>query len=155
MRMTDSQLRGGRRWALSAVLLTLGFAIAATALAQPSAAGAGEVVAIRELEMRPGADLAAFERFVTGSYNPAWQNVAPGMRGYVAKADRGAHKGQYVFVLIFDSVKARDAIFPKEGGGAADRFAPQIDKALALNKALEKFIEPASFSIYTDYVALR
>jgi hypothetical protein len=58
-------------------------------------------------------------------------------------------------VLIFESEKTRNSIFPKEGGGASAQFAPTFQKLLALNKGLEKYIEPATLSIYTDFVALR
>jgi hypothetical protein len=131
----------------------------AAALVVPALAlqgqGLGEVVAVRELELRAGVEPAQFESFVTGTYNPGWQAAVPGLRAYIAKGDRGVHKGAYALVLIFDSQKTRDAIFPKEGGGASERFAPVLQKAFALNKELEKFLEPASLSVYTDYVALR
>jgi hypothetical protein len=138
-----------------AVLIVVSLAVIVQAVAQPPRGGTGEVVAIRELEMKPDASLEQFERFVTGTYNPAWEGAVPGMRGYIAKGDRGANKGRYAFVLIFDSERTRDAIFPKEGAGASDRFGPLLKQPLALIKELDKFIEPGSFSIYTDYVALR
>lgn len=140
---------------LALVLLTIaGFALSGPALAQSSRAPE-EVVAVRELELKPGVDIAEFERFVTGTYNPGWEGALTGARGYIAKADRGVHKGRYAFVLVFDSAKTRDAIFPKEGGGAAEKFQAALEKPLSLIKQLDKYIEPGSFSAYTDYVALR
>jgi hypothetical protein len=147
--------RGSTRLLALALLSAVALGTVAAALAQAPRKGADEVIAIRELELRPGVDLAAFERFVTETYNPGWAGVVPGVRGYIATGDRGAHKGRYAFILIFDSRKVRDDVFPKEGEGAAERFAPMLDRALALNAQLDKFIEPASFSIYTDYVPLR
>lgn len=138
-----------------ALLSAVALGTVAAALAQAPRKGADEVIAIRELELRPGVDLAAFERFVTETYNPGWAGAVPGVRGHIAKGDRGAHKGQYAFILTFESEKVRDEIFPKEGEGAAQRFAPMLERPLGLNAQLDKFIEPASFSIYTDYVPLR
>jgi len=140
---------------IALVLLTIaGFTLGGPALAQSSRA-ADEVVAIRELELKPGIDIAEFERFVTSTYNPGWDGALTGVRGYIAKADRGVHKGRYAFVLIFDSVKTRNAIFPKEGGGASEQFQAALEKPLGLIKQLDKYIEPGTFSAYTDYVSLR
>jgi hypothetical protein len=44
---------------------------------------------------KAGIDPAKFERFVTRTYNRAWEGAVAGMKGYIAKADRGAHKGNY------------------------------------------------------------
>ena len=140
---------------IALVLLTAaGFAAGRPAVAQSSRT-ADEVVAIRELELKPGVDIAEFERFVTSTYNPGWSGALTGARGYIARADRGVHKGRYAFVLVFDSVQARNAIFPEEGGGASEKFQAALEKPLSLIKQLDKYIEPGTFSVYTDYVALR
>ena len=123
--------------------------------AQPSKAGATEVIAVRELEVKAGVDTAEFDRFVRATYNPGWNGVVPGLKAYIGKADRGALKGGYALILIFDSDKTRDAIFPKEGGGASPEFASKLKGPFALNQELEKFLEPGALSVYTDYVAMR
>jgi hypothetical protein len=141
--------------------LTLGAAclIAVSALvpllAQPSRTGAGEVIAVRELELKAGVDPAQFETFARATYNPGWNAVVPGLKAYIAKGDRGALKGGYALILVFDGAKTRDAIFPKEGGGASPTFAAKLKAAFALNQELEKFLEPGALSVYTDYVAMR
>ena len=141
--------------------LTLGaaFVIALSALlpvfAQPSRAGSWEVIAVRELELKAGVDAAEFERFARATYNPGWNGVVPGLKAHIAKGDRGALKGGYALILIFDGEKTRDAIFPKEGGGASPKFAPMLKKPFALNQELEKYLEPGALSVYTDYVAVR
>jgi hypothetical protein len=144
------------RWSLT---LSAASVIALSALlplfAQPSKAGAGEVIAVRELELRAGVDMDQFERFVRATYNPGWNGVVPGLKAYIAKGDRGALKGGYALILIFDGEKTRDAIFPKEGGGAAPKFAPTLKGPFALNQELEKYLEPGALSVYTDYVAIR
>ena len=123
--------------------------------AQSSRAGTGEVIAVRELQLKAGVDAAQFEGFVRSTYNPAWEGAVPGVKGYIAKADRGAQKGSYALFLIFDGEKTRDAIFPKEGGGASQAFAPALQRPLALNQELDKYVEPGTLSVYTDYVVMR
>ena len=138
-----------------ALVMVVGLGATGPARAQPPRAGSGEVIAVRELQLKPGIDLAEFERFVIGTFNPAWEGAVPGMKGYIAKADRGVQKGSYALLLIFDSEKTRNAIFPKEGGGASERFMPLVQGPLSLNKELDKYIEPGTLSVYTDYVVLR
>lgn len=123
--------------------------------AQTSRAASGEVIAVRELQLNPGVDVAAFERFVRDDYNPSWQGAVPGMRGYIAKGDRGQQKGTYVLVFVFDSEKTRNTIFPKEGGGASEKFTALLQTPFSLGKTLEAYVEPGTLSVYTDYVALR
>ncbi len=123
--------------------------------AQSSRAGTGEVIAVRELQLKAGVDVAQFEGFVRSTYNPAWEGAVPGVKGYIAKADRGAQKGSYALFLIFDGEKTRDAIFPKEGGGASQAFAPALQRPVALNQELDKYVEPGTLSVYTDYVVMR
>jgi hypothetical protein len=123
--------------------------------AQSSRAGTGEVIAVRELELKAGVDAARFEGFVRSTYNPAWEGAVPGVKGYIAKADRGAQKGSYALFLIFDGEKTRDAIFPKEGGGVSQAFASALQRPLALNQELDKYLEPGTLSVYSDYVVMR
>jgi len=141
------------------LMLIAASVIAAGALvpmfAQAPRAGTGEVIAVRELELKAGVDTAQFERFARVTYNPGWEGVVPGLRAYLGKADRGALKGGYALILVFDGEKTRDAIFPKEGGGASPLFAPLLKGPFALNQELEKYLEPGALSVYTDYVAMR
>ena len=139
----------------AATLAFVALVMIVPALAQRSRAGSGEVIAFRELKLKPGVDLAQFEQFVTGTYNPGWEGAVPGVKGYIAKADRGVQKGGYALILVFDTEKTRNAIFPKAGGGASDQFASFVQGPLALNQELDKYIEPGSLSAYTDYVVLR
>ena len=141
------------------LMLIAASVIAAGALvpifAQAPRAGTGEVIAVRELELKAGVDTAQFERFARTTYNPGWEGVVPGLKAYIGKADRGAQKGTYALFIVFDGEKTRDAIFPKEGGGAAAKFAPVLKVPFALNEELGKYLEPGGLSVYTDYVAMR
>jgi len=137
-----------------ATILTCALGALAPLVAQPSG-GTSEVIAVRELQLKAGVDTTQFERFVRSTYNPAWDRAVPGMRAYIGKADRGAQKGTYALFIVFDGEKTRDDIFPKEGGGAAAKFAAVMKAPLALNEELGKYLEPGGLSVYTDYVAMR
>lgn len=146
------------RKSLRPLALTLAVASLATlspALAQSARDGTGEVIAIREIQLKAGADTAAFERFVITTYNPGWEAAVPGMKSYIAKGDRGVQKGSYALLLIFDSEKTRNAIFPKEGAGASEKFLALLEGPFSLNKQLDTYVEPGSLSVYTDYVVMR
>jgi len=155
MRLQRSFHVGSRRSLALAAALVIAFGALLPVLAQPSRAGTGEVVAVRELELKAAVNAADFERFARDTYNPGWEGAVPGLRAYIGKADRGARKGGYALILIFDAVKTRDAIFPKEGGGASPTFAPILQRPFTLNQELEKYLEPGALSVYTDYAALR
>ena len=146
---------GSSKWPLALpVLALLACGAMLPAFAQP-AAGKGEVIAVRELQLKAGADPAQFETFVRRTFNPGWAGAIPGMKGYIGKADRGAQKGTYALFFIFADEKTRNTIFPKEGAGVAPAFASRVEKLLALNPELEKFLEPGTLSVYTDYVVMR
>ena len=55
--------------------------------AQAPRAGTGEVIAVRELELKAGVDPAQFERFARATYNPGWEGVVPGLKAYIGKAE--------------------------------------------------------------------
>jgi len=148
-------ISGSRRSLLLAAASVIAVCALLPVFAQPSRAGTGEVVAVRELQLKAGVDGAQFERFVRDTYNPGWEAAVPGLKAYVGKADRGAQKGSYALIFVFDGEKTRDAMFPKEGGGASPTFAPLLKGPSALNQELEKYLEPGSLSVYTDYVAMR
>jgi len=139
----------------AAMLVFFALAMSVPAPAQSSRAGTGDVIAMRELQLKAGVDPNQFEQFVIGTYNPALEGAVPGMKGYIAKGDRGVRRGGYALILIFDSEKTRNAIYPKAGAGASEKFAPFLQRPLALTQELDKYVEPGSVSAYTDYVVMR
>lgn len=67
---TSSSLRLGL-W----LLLAVGPLATLPVLAQTPRAGSGEVIAIREIQLKAGANVADFEQFVMKVYNPAWEGA--------------------------------------------------------------------------------
>lgn len=108
----------------------------------------GAVVSIHKMEVAE-ADQAAFEKLVIESIHPAWQTNMPGLFVYVLKGDRGARKGQYVQMMVFDTMERRDAYFPKEGEGFAEEFADKITVEMNPTEAMSKLSVKSTG--YTDY----
>ena len=142
--------------ALAVALACVGSSfVSGAALGQVARAGTGEVIVVRELPLKPGASVAEFEQFVTATFNPTWDAAAPGLKGYIAKGDRGVKKGAYAFIMIFDSEKTRNAMYPTPGGDVSDTFMPMLEKALGLAVPLEKWVDTRTIDAYTDYVEMR
>jgi hypothetical protein len=142
--------------ALILILLVAGTWFASgVASARATRAGTGQVIVLRELQLKPGASVAEFERFVLDTFNPTWQGAAPGLKGYIARGDRGVKKGGYAFVMVFDSEKTRNAMYPTPGGDVSEKFMPMMEKPLGLAAPLEKWVDTSTIGIYTDYVEMR
>ncbi|MEL6256087.1 MAG: hypothetical protein AAFR87_29045 [Bacteroidota bacterium] len=108
----------------------------------------GAVVSIHQLEVAEG-NQEAFEKLVTESIHPLWQKEVEGMYVYILKGDRGARKGKYIQMLMFDSMERRDAYFPNEGEGFSEELAKQITDELWPAKKFEEL--GVSSTVYTDY----
>ncbi|MDW3648386.1 MAG: hypothetical protein R8P61_15075 [Bacteroidia bacterium] len=115
---------------------------------QMEAPKGGAVVSIHLLEVAEGKE-AEFEKMVTESIHPLWQKNIEGMYIYVLKGDRGARKGKYIQMMMFDSMERRDAYFPVEGEGFSEELAKQITDELWPAKKFEAL--GMSSSGYTDY----
>jgi hypothetical protein len=137
------------------VLVAGTWIVSGVASARATRAGTGQVIVLRELELKPGASVAEFEQFVLETFNPLWQGAAPGLKGYIAKGDRGVKKGGYAFVMVFDSEKTRNAIYPTPGGDVSEKFMPMMEKPLGLAAPLEKWVDTSTIGVYTDYVEMR
>jgi hypothetical protein len=86
-----------------AVLASISIASFAHAQTMPL----GEVLVINVPDLKPDADLKAFERYVQEQVAPAWRKSAPGMDLHLVRADRGSRKGQYMLVWTTDTLARR------------------------------------------------
>lgn len=114
----------------------------------------GEIMALRELYVKPGQE-AAFEAFATDELHPTLQQHIDGMYGYILKGDRGERKGQYLHVYFFESYEARDRYFPVEGGELSQEDAEAVRELSGLNEQMEAFLVEGSGDIYTDYILVK
>jgi hypothetical protein len=69
----------------------------------------GEVLVVNIPDLKPDADLKAFEQYVQEQVAPAWRKSAPGMDLHLVRADRGSRKGQYMLVWTTDTLERRKA----------------------------------------------
>ena len=110
------------------------------------------VVSVREFELRSGVKPEEFETYVKQELTRALSSSKTGAHFRILKGDRGDRKGGYILIWEFESVEARNAFFPKEGGGASPACA-QSWKRIKL--AMEKFsIYVKEKHSYTDYVTV-
>jgi hypothetical protein len=108
-----------------------------------------KVYGIHPIELKPGVSAAEFEQFIRGEGAALFQ-TPNGAKSSVLKADRGARAGRYAVLLEFDSVEARNQMFP-----VADQTPAPPDPQAALYEKLFTLVsgigDPAT---YTDYVVV-
>ena len=109
----------------------------------------GPVAGVRKVEV-PVANQAAFEKIVIEKLQPYWQEHVDGMYVYLYKGDRGERKGQYLYVVFFDSIERRNAYYPSEGGDSSDAFKKATEGIPDFG--LEKLGAKVVGDSYTDYV---
>jgi len=111
------------------------------------------------LTLKEGASPQAFEKFIKGM--PSLDKVIPGVQFAFFKGDRGADKGKYIMLWVFESVKTRDFYFPQEdsesplweawmqaSGGVLQRLIDQSSQYLEFGDAASEG------AISTDYIPL-
>ena len=138
-----------------ASLAVLGLLVAESVIAQSSRIGTGELIGVREIQLKPGVDPAEFDRFVAEQFNPAWEGAMPGVRAFIAKAKRGEKMGTYVHFIIFDSENTRDLMVPD--GQLVPWAAELFEKVPTFEEEFNSYVEGGAgyFETYTDYVVLR
>lgn len=111
-----------------------------------------EVIGIHTLKVKRGME-HDFEAFVTHHMNTAGR--ANGLHTFVYKGDRGAEKGEYIWVAAFDPGYMRDAYFPESQASKAwqEANAPFAE----LNQRFASYLDegPGQGSTFTDYVVIR
>jgi hypothetical protein len=83
---------------------------------------------IHRLELKPGVSTQDFERFLREEWR-SWD--IPGLRLYVAKADRHEHLGSYALVFEFEQAEVRDRYWPRPGPEMSEEGQRVFDRALA------------------------
>ncbi len=82
----------------------------------PLRTGTGEVISVHGIQLKPEVNRAEFENWVIEYWNPAMHRLFPGVKSFITMGDnRGNAVGEYAYMLIFDSLKTRDAYMPEEG----------------------------------------
>ena len=131
-----------KTFARISVLLLFFFA---TANAQDTQSQIG-VVAVHQLELLPDVDAKVFEAFVLENIVPIYDKME-GQHAMLVKGDRGERTDKYALVLTFDSIKARDRIYPPAGGFVGDFGSDAIWEKLST-------MTTGIGEIFTDYIKL-
>ena len=111
-----------------------------------------KVVAVRELELKPGVTAEAFERFVREEWNAL--PPLPGLRVPVLKALRGQRMGKYLWLWEWETVERWQETVPPPGVASAE-----LQQYLTANQALwDKFdtfaTVPGGGKAFTDYAEI-
>ena len=99
---------------------------------------------------RTGAKADEFERFVGEELDPQLRKV--GWNAYLLKGDRGDREGKYLWMWEFESVKARDRLFPAPGEMSKEALQFLGDQAAVMEKWATFATVPDVIS--TDYVVV-
>ncbi len=111
-----------------------------------------KVFGIHQIELKPDANVAEFERFVRDEYSAlprfhSWQVS-------IAKGERGENVGKYVLIFEVESLETRNRDSPDDG-----TYSPEFQKWLGTNsptfdKVSSYLTAPLGGGVFTDYVAI-
>lgn len=121
-----------------------------TAPPQGMALRPGMVFGLHAIDLRPGADTAAFERFLREEFVPGGGYRLPGATPFFLKGDRGDHLNGFGLLWVFDSVEVRDRYFPSHGATSEAWQAVSASWQL-LDDRLQSFIASWRPASQTDY----
>jgi hypothetical protein len=115
------------------------------------------IIAIRKLKLKTGASADTLEDFAVKLAHNEYSKM-PGVKEYIAKAERGDDMGSYIYVTEFDSKITRDFYYPIPGGDSS-KTSPEALKFLHsgtpgpdLSHSIE--LVPSGKEGYTDYIVL-
>lgn len=110
-----------------------------------------KVFAIRMIALKPGVKAEDYEKFVTEEVYPlSWPK---GMKVHLLKGDRGDREGRYLWMYEFESIEARDRLFPSpDADEASEEFQQFIEATAAVSEKAMTFA--IGGGIYTDYVVV-
>jgi hypothetical protein len=110
-----------------------------------------KVYGLHALELKPGVDAQAFERFVLEEFLPL--TTVPGQVSSLLKGDRGDRAGHYLLLGEIESPQRRDELFPSTQE-LSDEIQQMIAKTSATWDKLNTFVVAFPDPHFTDYVAI-
>jgi hypothetical protein len=118
--------------------------------------GTGEVISVHNFQLKQQINKEDFEKWVIGYWNPAMVGVFPGVKSFITMGDtRGDATGKYAYVLIFDSLKTRDAFLPEEGKHSEWFKEIYFSPNKHLYEELFEYVEGDAFTNYSAWVVMR
>jgi hypothetical protein len=112
-----------------------------------------KILALHEIELRPGVSAEAFETFFAQEIGS--EPIYPGWWAKLLKADRGERAGKYLVMFEIESTAVRDRYFPAPGEQSeeAQHFTQQHPEITAMFERWNTLTSPPG-EIYTDYVVV-
>ena len=110
-----------------------------------------KVYGIHEIELRPGADPAAFEQLFADGANldASYEGWTP----YLLKGERGERKGKYIMLVEIESLAARDRYMP-DSGPTAEGLEVEKKVAEYWTRWQQLATVPGVDTVFTDYVVV-
>ena len=111
------------------------------------------VIGVENHKLKPNVSSEDFEIFISDKLAPLF-NKMEGQTFHLMKGDRGTHTGEYAFVYLYESVDARNNIYPP-AGGVSEEFKEIFENAetLLIWEELGTFLEKTEKNS-TDYVRI-
>ena len=104
-----------------------------------------KVIGLHFHELKPGVTEEELEKFIIEEMEPL---SLEGVKRYSLKGDKGERKGQYLGLLVCDSVEVQDKYFGSPSGDPATEELPDDWK-----EALQK-VFTLTTGTFTDYVLI-
>lgn len=118
--------------------------------------GKGEVISVHSIQLKSNVNPAEFEKWVIEYWNPAMEGLFPGVKSFITIGDaRGDATGKYAYVLIFETLKTRDAYLPEPGKHSEWFREIYYSPNRYLYEELFEFADAEAFSKYSSWVVLK
>lgn len=113
----------------------------------------GVVVSVNTytINLNPDVTMNQFLDFFMNKYIPEYEKNFPGVREFVASADRGQNKNQIGTITYYESIAVRNKYYPSEGEEMSDIAKAALEKMKALNEEFNKYVVEVRRD-YTDWV---
>jgi len=112
-----------------------------------------KVLALHEVELRPGVSAEAFETFFATEIGSG--PIYPGWWAQLLKADRGARAGKYLVLFEIESLEVRDRYFPTAGERSEEawQFTQQHPELAAMFEKWSTLASPPG-EVYSDFTVV-
>jgi hypothetical protein len=111
------------------------------------------VIGVENHKLKPNVNAEEFEIFISEKLAPMFNKIE-GQTFHLMKGDKGAHIGEYAFVYLYESVEARNSIYPPDGGISEELMEIfESPEALLIWEELGTFLEKTEKNS-TDYVRI-
>ena len=113
----------------------------------------GEVLSISFPKVKEGME-EKLEDFMTKEMNKAFQNSVDGYYVYLLKGDRGALKGNYAVLRVFDKYERWKLFYPEDTDSPSDAFTKAVKNTENISQKFASYFEGSPFGNNSYFVLL-